>query len=66
MTTALGAFGLRRGLCVQLLDATCGTLVIENIDIAISDGTLVVTPTHVPWTTGMIATAVGNNKIVRA
>ena len=47
------------------MDASCGALVIQNIDISISEGTLIVTPTHVKWTTGMVATAVGNNKIVR-
>lgn len=50
---------------MQVLDASCGILVIENIDISISDGIIYVTPTNVRWATGMVAVAVGNNKIVR-
>ena len=52
-------------ICVQLLDPACGALVIQSLDISIADGSIVVKPTHVKWTTGMIAAALGNNKIVR-
>ena len=50
-----------------MLDAACGSLVIANIDISVSNGVLSAAPKAVatPWATGMVAVAAGNNKIVR-
>ena len=50
---------------MQLLDPSCGAIVISSIDLSISDGSVIVKPTKVKWTTGMVATALGGNKIVR-
>lgn len=50
---------------MQLLDASCGVLVIQNFDVSVSAGVLAVTPIVRKWANGQVVVSLGNNKIVR-
>ena len=51
---------------MQLLNASCGVLVIQNIDISVSAGVLSTAPIVKKWASSQVVVAVGDNKIVRS